>query len=293
MIIVKLQGGLGNQLFQYALARSVSNRLQTDFRLDPAPFNTYYKLHKYSLQFFNLQEKLARESDMFGFVWLRKHESVFNWFVKYILRGNINRLKFYCMEKDLHFEPTVFERDNTYFDGYWQSEKYFNEIASELRGELTLKNPLSTYSQGISESIRKGDAVSLHVRRADYVTNPKAQAVHGSCSMEYYQSAIKYIASKVNNPHFFIFSDDYAWASEHFSSLPYPIICISNTAEKNYEDLTLMSQCKHHIIANSSFSWWGAWLNASPTKIVIAPKQWFKSERLDQSNIVPSSWIRI
>jgi len=293
MIIVKLQGGLGNQLFEYALARSVSTKLNTDFRLDPAPFNTYYKLHKYSLNFFNVREQFASPFDFFGFVWLRKHEKAFNRFVRYILGGKVERLGFYCPEKDSIFDPKVFDHDDTYFDGYWQSEKYFKGIEADLRKEIALKQPFSEYSQTVFDSINSTNSISLHVRRADYITNPRANAVHGVCTMEYYQKAIKYLADRVGSPHFFIFSDDYAWASENFKSLPFPVTCISNTAEKNYEDLMLMSSCKHNIIANSSFSWWGAWLNANRGKIVIAPKQWFKTDVRDQTNIVPADWLRM
>ncbi|HVB19813.1 MAG TPA: alpha-1,2-fucosyltransferase [Candidatus Paceibacterota bacterium] len=294
MIIVKLEGGLGNQLFQYAFARSVSSKLETDFRLDTNPFHTYYTLHKYSLNHFNIQEKFARDSDFFGFVWVRKRHKVFNTFYRY-LRLKKKLMPFYYPERTFHFDPSVFSKDGVYFDGFWQTGKYFKNIETELRNEIALKEPFSNYSQGIFEEIKTSTAVSIHVRRADYVTNKSSNIYHGTCSMDYYQKAMEYISQRVSSASFFIFSDDYDWAIENFKSLPHPVTCVKNTAEKNYEDLLLMASCKHNIIANSSFSWWGAWLNRTEGKIVIAPKQWFNNVKtaVNTRDIVPEAWIKI
>ncbi|HRH22403.1 MAG TPA: alpha-1,2-fucosyltransferase [Candidatus Paceibacterota bacterium] len=294
MIIVKLSGGLGNQLFQYAFARAVSKKLNTDFKLDATPFETYYKLHKYALNHFNLTEKLAKRSDMFGFVWIRERHKFFDTFYRY-LRLKSKLMPFYYPEQRFDFDPNVFKKDNMYFDGFWQTEKYFKNIENELKEEMTLKKPLSPYSQSVLDQIQKTNAVCLHIRRGDYVTNASTNAVHGTCSLEYYERAIKYISEKVDSPHFFIFSDDYPWAVENFKNRPYPVTCISNGADKNYEDLTLMSHCKHFIIANSSFSWWGAWLSRNTDKIVIGPKEWFKSKKTTVStdDVIPSSWIKM
>lgn len=293
MIIVKLQGGLGNQLFQYAFARGVAARLKTTFKLDQAPFHTYYKLHKYSLDHFNVQENPARGWDFYGFVWLRSKAHFFGFIYKHILRNSSKLIPFFYVEQGQRFDENVFSKDGRYFDGYWNTEKYFVDIKSELQNEIVIKDPLSPYSQQISDAITSCNAVSLHVRRADYVSNKKVQESFGICSMEYYQAAIAHIAAHVPSPHFFIFSDDHAWASENFKSLPYPTTCITNGADKNFEDLTLMSRCKHNIIANSTFSWWGAWLNKNPSKIVVAPKTWFVSSKFDTSDVVPSSWVRM
>lgn len=299
MIIVKLQGGLGNQLFQYAFARGVAAKLKTTFKLDQGPFHTYYKLHKYSLDHFTVQENPARGSDFFGFVWLRTRAHFFGFIYKHILRNKNTLIPFFYPENGQLFDPKVFAHDGRYFDGYWNTEKYFTHIADELRDEIRIKNTLSDYSQGISDLISKAAsqsgsaAISLHVRRADYVSNAKVKAAFGICSMEYYQAAIAHVTAGIKHPHFFIFSDDHAWAAENFKSLPYPITCITNTAEKNYEDLTLMSRCTHNIIANSTFSWWGAWLNKNPTQIVVAPKTWFVSSNFDTSDVVPERWVKM
>lgn len=294
MIIVKLQGGLGNQLFQYAFARSVSKKLGTDFRLDRGPFDTYYKLHKYSLQHFRVLEKTAKTTDFLGFVWFRTRHKLFDTFYKH-LRLKSRLMPFYYPEQTFHFDSSVFKRNNTYFDGFWQTEKYFKDMGSELLEEITLKNKLSEYSESVSREIEKSNAVSIHVRRADYVQDPATEIIWGSCDMDYYKRALDKIMSFVQNPHFFVFSDDHKWAEENFKSLPFPVTCIKNTAEKNYEDLILMSRCRHNIIANSSFSWWGAWLNQNRKKIVIGPAQWFKTKKMstDTKDILPPEWIKL
>lgn len=294
MIIVKIVGGLGNQLFQYAFARSVSSHLKTNFRLDISPFNSGYKLHKYSLDYFNVKKSIARDSDFFGFVWIRKHSKIFDIFYKYIrLKSTI--LPFYYPEQMFHFDNSVFLKNKTYFDGFWQTEKYFKGIDFELRKEITLKNPLSTYSEEMLKKIKNSPSVSIHVRRGDYVTDQNTNIVHGTCSMEYYKKAIDHMTKKVAGSHFFIFSDDYDWSIENFKSLNHPFTCVKNDAEKNYEDLILMSNCKHNIIANSSFSWWGAWLNPNKEKIVIAPKKWFNTQKTttNTEDIVPESWVKM
>ena len=133
----------------------------------------------------------------------------------------------------------------------------------------------------------------MHIRRGDYVSNPTTNKLHGTCSLEYYHNAVDIIAAKVSNPHFFIFSDDHEWARNNFK-IDYPLTFVAhNNAGKNYEDMRLMSLCKHHIIANSSFSWWGAWLGSNPKKIVCAPRGWFKDKSLNTNDIIPSDWSRI
>lgn len=297
MIIVKLVGGLGNQLFQYAFARSVSSRLKTDFRLDNNPFKTYYKFHKYSLGHFNIKEQFVKDSDFFGFVWFVKQNKIFGTFYKYF-RPKSMLSSFYYPEQSYLFDSSVFRRNGTYFDGGWVTEKYFKDIETELREELTLKTALSDYSQEISEEIKNSHAIALHVRRADYVTGntyKDVPLIHGTCSMEYYKSAIEYVTKREPSPHFFIFSDDYEWSVDNFKFLNYPVTCVKNSAEKNYEDLMLMSQCKHNIIANSTFSWWGAWLNNHKNKMVIAPKKWFNAHKpgTNTDDIIPDTWIKL
>lgn len=267
--------------------------------MDISPFlKPQYDPHKYHnkpcFPNLNVHVRFARDLDMFGFVWLRKHKIFFDPFYDKLRLKRI-LLPFYYPERTYAYDPDVFaQNNNIYFDGYWQTEKYFTHIADELRKEITPIKPLSEYSQSIRAEIQKTNAVSLHVRRGDYITDTSANAYHSVCSMEYYQRAITYMTERIPSPHFFIFSDDYEWSVENFKFLKHPFTCVRGSEERNYEDMRLMAQCKHHIIANSSFSWWGAWLNPSKEKQVIAPKQWFaNAPKNDTRDLLPEEWVKM
>lgn len=295
-IIVKLNGGLGNQLFQYAFARGVSSRLKTDFKLDLTAFGRYYTHDPYLLHRFDISPAIAGDLDMCGFVWLRKHHAFFESLYSRIRSSGMD-LPWYCRERGFRFDPGVFSRKGaTYFDGFWQSEEYFKHIGDEIREELKLKEPLSEHGREIDASIGTTQAVSLHMRH--YPVEDGALAWHGICSTEYYRQALELVAKRVADPHLFVFSDNYPWVRKHLvpiiesRGLPYTLV--ENDDSKNGEDMILMSHCKHHIIANSSFSWWGAWLNPSADKLVIAPQKWFaNAPKNDTTDLIPKEWVRI
>ncbi len=170
----------------------------------------------------------------------------------------------------------------------FQSEKYFAEIKDTILQELTLKNPLSTQTQNIVNNIKlQTNSVSLHIRRGDYVNNKH----HQLCDLEYYYHAEHYIKSKINNPLFFIFSDDIEWVRKNLNIGNTVFVSDKNITE--VEEMFLMSQCKHNIIANSTFSWWGAYLNQKDGKIVITPKQWTKDKSANELDILPKNWIQL
>ena len=176
--------------------------------------------------------------------------------------------------------------------GYYQNERYFKDIENIIRKEFTLKNSLSESAEKIYSDIKnKPDSVSVHIRRGDYISDPSANANHGTCSVEYYENALSIIRKKVKSPTFFIFSDDISWVKENLKIEN--AIYVSNPEIKDYEELILMSKCKHNIIANSSFSWWGAWLNQNSNKIVIGPKQWLTHKTSNELDILPAEWIQI
>jgi hypothetical protein len=200
----------------------------------------------------------------------------------------------YVKEKHLHFDREILNlTDGIYLHGYWPSEKYFTSIADSIRSELTVKSPLTGRDKEIAEQITSCDSVSVHIRRADYLPNTYTEQLLETCSLEYYLCSVERIARNVNKPHFFVFTDDKEWACENFQ-LPYPITFVDhNGPDKNYEDMRLMSLCKHNIIANSTFSWWGAWLNKNPYKMVFAPNKWFTEKaRSSSKDLIPDSWIR-
>ena len=200
------------------------------------------------------------------------------------------------LERSRMYENRILEskNKNLYLDGYWQCENYFLDIREELLVELSIKSSLSKKTIAIDNLISKStNAVGLHIRRGDYVTNQETLKIHGICSLEYYYKAISLLEDKLGDCHYFIFSDDTEWAKANLKIKGDMTIVDHNDGLKSYEDLYLMSKCDHNIIANSSFSWWGAWLNVNKSKIVIAPRKWFNSLDLDDSMIKPSSWLEI
>jgi hypothetical protein len=181
---------------------------------------------------------------------------------------------------------------NVLLNGYWQSEKYFLNIKEQLLNEITPNYEFTLKGKFYHYEISKSKAVSIHVRRGDYLNMPSAIDFHGTCSMDYYKSAILKLDEKFSDLKYFIFSDDINWCKSEFNFLKSPIFIEEEPEKKSSQDLFLMSYCKHNIIANSSYSWWAAWLNKSHSKLVIAPKKWF-ANKLNDSDICPETWIRL
>ena len=294
MIVIKISGGIGNQLFQYAVARNLSIKHGVPFLLDLEWFERF-PVRQYKLKNFNIEEHIGTKKEIWP---LKKHGRRAGWrhCIQNFLYANDS---LYKKEKFFHFDPAILEiKDNAYLDGNWQSEKYFYENRDTIRKDFTLKTTPSSYFIEVKKKIEQNKtsnetAVSLHIRRGDYASDPKVLASIGLCSIEYYQEAAKIIASKVSHPVFYIFSDDIEWVKNNLK-LSFPTQYISHPEkDKDYEELFLMASCSHHIMANSSFSWWGAWLNPNNDKIIIAPKQWFKDTTRDTKDLLPEGWLRI
>lgn len=198
------------------------------------------------------------------------------------------------VERHFHFDPAVLDvTDNSYLDGYWQSEKYFKDIADIIRNEFIVITGQDEWSRHLAEEIKATESVSIHVRRGDYINNIKTSQILSSCSLDYYKTSSGLIATSVSNPTFFIFSDDMEWVKKNFTINFRHFYVEHNGDESSYMDMYLMSLCKHNIIANSSFSWWGAWLNRNPNKQVIAPARWFQSRKYDVKDLLPASWVKV
>ncbi len=292
MVVIKLCGGLGNQMFQYAAGRRLSYVHGVELKFDISGFKED-RLRTYELGAFNIEEKFATEAEVAGLSGRKKgllERITSRAFRNASVAAPIKHVK----EKFFHFDPEILRLpDGVYLDGYWQSEKYFKDIESVIRKELTVKTAQAGRNSELAAMIGSSASVSIHIRRGDYVSNPIANQVLGVCVLDYYYRSIEHIAQKVERPHFFVFSDEPQWAKDHLK-LPYPVEFIAhNAADHAYEDLRLMSLCKHHIIANSSFSWWGAWLNPDPDKKVFAPKRWFRTDECTDIDLVPVSWIRV
>lgn len=297
MIKVKLMGGLGNQMFQYALAKNLAQKNNTEVVLDLTFLNhrlpfTKYTFRKLELDIFNVAYKTST---------LSKISKYFN-NLSYIYQFVINKIKkvlfpnSYIKEKELYvFDNEVLKaKNNSYIDGYWQNERYFKEISDIIKKDFTsFKTPLSEKALKTKELINSTNSISVNFRRTDYVKNPEASAFYGVLGMDFYKEAIKIISERINNPHFFIFSDDIGWCKENFK-IDFPTTFISKeNSEGPIEDFRLMLECKNYIIPNSTFAWWAAWLNNTKEKIVIAPKKWIADPKINSEDFVPSEWIRI
>ena len=275
MIIIKIKGGLGNQLFQYAIAKAFSLETKRKFKLDISIFE-WYKLHNYGLHHFNIQPEFYTPESK----WKMKLKKLFNKVVFY----NEDHHQF-------NYNPNLKDTKSDYLflEGYYQSQKYFIKYEKEIRNDFQIITPLKKQTSDMVAYMQSVNAVSIHFRRGDYVGN----AVHETDKTEYYKEAMKIIESKVENPVYFLFSDDIPWVKENFTTNFETHYVDFNDAATNFEDIKLMSSCKHNIMANSSFSWWGAWLNPNPNKIVIAPKLWFNDEKVNTNDVIPENWIKL
>jgi len=291
MIIVKLKGGLGNQLFQYAYGRQSAIKNNADLFLDTSSFKADI-LREFSLNQFNINTQSISNlySSKFGDINYSFDSSFFNKRSNPFLCSNIIK------EKGFNFTPIIINKiKNYYIDGYWQSEKYFSAIRSELLKEIALSPILLSQEKYIlnSDIIMNSNSVSIHIRRGDYVNDPKTSSYHGVCSKDWYLKAVDYLESKHSNLQYFIFSDDMTWARENIAPNAFTKYVDPGSVGQEALDMMLMSLCKHNIIANSSFSWWGAWLNQNPEKQVVAPKKWFTHTKNDTRDLLPESWITL
>jgi hypothetical protein len=293
MITVNIIGGLGNQMFQYAFGYATSKENNMKLKLDVSGFNAY-ELRDYELDLFNVEENAELKSK-YDFLLNKlngKNNTLLNKATRKVLRGLLRLTKFYYQEKEeFVFDKEVFNiRTDTYFYGYWQNQKYFKKYRKELLEVFTLKN-IHPQTYEYQQKIIQSESVSLHIRRGDYVTDAYTNSVHGACDIEYYKKAVMEFLKSKEHMHFFIFSDDLDWARDNLDFIDNKTFVALEVDTPDHEEMYLMSQCKHNIIANSSFSWWGAWLNQGSNKKVIAPKKWFKDSMLNADDLIPSEWV--
>ena len=282
MVIVKLQGGLGNQMFQYAAARNISTKqpvlLDLSFLLNNTISKPGFTTRGFELDIFNKLK--AKKLNPFIAALLNANGLIARLIKKIVLPKLITITD----DNSLNLDGS-----SVYLEGYFQNEIYFAGSRGSLLQEFTfpeLTGNSLIWKQKISQS---KTAVSIHVRRQDYM-NPGVIEHHGVLPVDYYKRACELIESKVDNAEYFIFSDDKQWCNTAFKFLEDKCQVVDDDGP-HWADMALMSQCKHHIIANSSFSWWGAWLNQYHTKKVIAPKQWFASA--GDHDIIPKDWISL
>lgn len=295
MQIVKIQGGLGNQMFQYAFGQSLSEDVLYDLSWFEGPLPSAKATSRaLELEAFCCELKVASAAEVcHAQGTLIRRRSPLPSCLRKIFGGAKRDIyeSFIREEQACVFQETFLEkRPNAYYEGYFNSERYFLPIQDKIRKDFQLRVPFVGANEQMFEQISSVNAVSLHVRRGDYVNASKTYAL---CSLDYYQAAVEHILHNVENPHFFIFSDDLPWVLECLQLDCHFTLVDINDHKTGFNDLMLMSHCQHHIIANSTFSWWAAWLNPSPSKIVIAPKAWFATEKKSDQDLIPSSWLRL
>lgn len=287
MVIARVFGGVGNQLFIYAAARRLALKNGVPLKLDiTSGFVRDDYQRVYCLHHFNIKADIATTYESF--------ESFLGRERRYIKREMAKLLPFekrtFIQEQSLGFDPRLINlkvKETIYLEGYWQSEQYFKDIEDVLRQELTIIPPPGSETLDIAKRIKQTNSVSLHVRCYNEVPKDRRTQV---LPLDYYQHAIQAMAQYISNPHFFCFSDSPEWVQEYLHT-GFPITFVVHNSlqgnEKAHEDLWLMSQCRHHIIANSTFSWWGAWLSMNAKTIVICPKFF---DGWGHDGLIPENW---
>jgi hypothetical protein len=295
MIIAQIIGGLGNQMFQCAAGLALAKKHGVPLLLDTRLFQNYdlrpegfvldrvFKIDATVAEEHEIRNLIGWRASLIGHRLMREESLSF-------LRG-----KTYYHQKGFAFNCEFLTLPSTcYFAGYWQTERYFKDEKELIWKQFTFKPPLNGKNKELANHIRQTyGAVSIHVRRGDYVSDSKTNAGHGVCGITYYQNAMRHIEKQVKNPVYFVFSDDVAWVRKHLPLDREHTFVDHNQGQESFNDMHLMSLCQHHIIANSSFSWWGAWLNSNPDQIVIAPKYWYKNKDWDSRDIAPENWEQL
>lgn len=296
MIIVRLSGGMGNQMFQYALGRALSLKHNVPLKLD-----TTYLYHRikmtnflrpnfnfrnFDLDVFNIQAEIAKPTEIS--FWNRP---ILGGWLMLIIDALLRKMAFLSgWEKGSGFDENVLKLGpDAYLQGFWQSEKYFIDIASQIRKDFTLKNLVPQATEELLNEIDNTESLCVHLRRTH-----GGGSYHKKYDMDYYENGIRYIAEKKKIDKIFVFSDDIEWCKDNIK-FNYPTVFIGReyALSKGEGDLLLMSKCKNFIIPNSTFSWWGAWLSSNPDKIVITPKEWFGNTTISTDDLIPENWVRI
>lgn len=293
MIVIRMWGGLGNQMFQYAFAKSFQKKTGIKVYLDCEKSyndslpgtktfvdrqyeldNFRTKIDKISVVDYKRWEFMSRSNLLYKFIYFMSIKKI------YPIRCIIDNKNIFSVNKNLF---TL--KSNCYIMGWFQNEMYFKGMRKDIIRDFAPKNKI-IISKALRQLINNNDVVSIHIRRGDYVK-------HNLCiDLDYYYRAVKYICGKIEEPIFLIFSDDVNWVRKNINITNQLYFIDDFKKYEDYEQLHIMSRCKHNIIANSSFSWWGAWLNQNPDKIVIAPNKWWLNS-VESLNIIPCEWIRI
>lgn len=283
MIVSEIMGGLGNQMFQYACGRALAEKNHTSLELDISWFLDASR--QYDLRRFHIQEYICHNENI-----LKLKDSGRLYRIKNRLLNNLKIVDEKKVEKEGYKFPSGI---NLYLRGYWQSEEYFSKIADALRKEFVLKDDLSENSIRWEQKILETpNSVSVHIRRGDYITSKINRKIYRAIPIEYYYQCLSVLKEKYGNITVFVFSNDIPWVKENLKLDVSMYYVEGNDEEHGYEDMHLMSLCHHNIIANSTFSWWGGWLNRHVDKMVFSPLKWFNIDSYENENLLPNEWIK-
>jgi hypothetical protein len=290
MIVVRLKGGLGNQMFQYALGRALQHRRGDELRLDVTYLlgDSVFKWavpREYDLDVFQIQPAFACIPRL-----LRRAPRRFR-------KGEaVPKRQTFVEEKEFGFQPGILDltAPNLYLDGYWQSESYFAEIQDQIRGAFQFRAPLSPAGREMAQRIASVNSVCVNVRRGDYITSESTRNALGFVGEDYYRRGIDWIKANVQDPWLVVNSDDMPWCRERLK-FDLPTIYLDETYAgwKFGEQLQLMTMCKHFLIPNSTFAWWAAWLARYDRKLVAAPRKWFCNSSISSKDLIPPSWVTL
>lgn len=285
MIVIEMSGGLGNQMFQYALYKKFES-LNKDVVMETSFFRSGQELREYELGIFPVKYRTITDKEAANIRGFGYQDSVLDKIRHKLIP---QKYKIY-VDKIGPFQPEIFEMDNVYLSGYWQNENYFKDIKEVICRDFSFSDKLMEQYKNICERLDKENSVSVHIRRGDYLTTENTR-IHGNiCTDKYYANAMNYIKEKVKNPQFYIFTDDLDWAHEKYSGENITIVD-GNRNTSSYVDMFLMSKCKHNIVANSTFSWWAAWLNSNTDKLVLAPPKWLNN--FPEAQVASADWILV
>jgi len=285
-------------MFQYAVGRRLALKLGTDLRLDPSFF-----LHAqgsatprpYLLGRLNVKGEVIGDRELMAFLDadLSRYKRALNRTMLKLTGHRMFKSPRVFVERGQTFDQAVLDLpDNRYLVGYYQCERYFVGIREILLDDMRVREEMDAANRELAGEIADANSVCIHFRRGDYYSNPTARRVHAVNLDDYYRAAITEMRERVGRCRFFLFSDEPDWVRANFNLGDDCVVVDINSPNEPEQDLRLMSLCKHFIIANSSFSWWGAWLSQSPGKVVMAPKRWFADDRATDDRC-PASWIRL
>jgi hypothetical protein len=293
MVIVQLTGGLGNQLFQYAAAKSLSLYHNVPLLLEISSFckTEWHELEvprEFELHCFaGIHEEVIKSDQLASLINLGEKKGIPAKFIPAYRKTEY-------MEPHFHYDRNFFKsKMKVFLKGGWQSEKYFQNCKDEIRKILQPKEEYIVNVKAKADEFLKEPTVGVHIRRGDYLRKKIILEWHGIMERDYYVRAFEQLSKSLGSFRVLYFSNDIDWVEKELQPIVKGETITDNVSQTHVEDLYLMSCCRHNIIANSSFSWWGAWLNNNPNKIVIAPKKWFNKGPNDTQDLIPEGWIKI